>query len=129
MADDISSEDTHDMFPSANTNTQPPTAANVELQRLLWHTLHLCNVLLSQLGAYLSLEALHRDTCAAGMAVPTLYLPLLSAQGAMMGDAVRNLRAAADSLVRLPIHREMKTQGSYRSLLDTAGAMGMAIGK
>ncbi|KAK4556067.1 hypothetical protein LTR86_006763 [Recurvomyces mirabilis] len=128
MADAISLDDTRDMFPPPSTNMQSPPATNIELHRLVWHTLHLCNVLLSQLGAYLSLEALHRDTCVDGLVVPTPHLPVLAAQATMMADVMRNLKAAADMLVRLPSHQEMETQGTYRSLLDTARAMELAVG-
>ena len=107
----------------------PPPPTGPVLQRLIWHALHLCNVLLSQLGAYLSLEALHRDTCADGLIVPTPHLPLLVAQAVMMADIMKNLNAAAETLVRLPTHEEMMVQGNYHSLLDTARMMGMAVGK
>ncbi|KAK3674480.1 hypothetical protein LTR78_005566 [Recurvomyces mirabilis] len=128
MADKIQTDNTHDMFQAQSTIGQPTPATSIGLQRLAWHTLHLCNVLLSQLGAYLSLEALHRDTCVDGLVVPIPHLPLLAAQAEMMGDVMRNLNAAADTLVRLPSHQEMKMQGTYRSLLHTAEAMGMANG-
>jgi hypothetical protein len=114
---------------------------------LIRHTLHLCNVLLSQFGAWLSLEALHRDSAATGIAVPIDHAPLMLAQASMMvssyacqqaredcmltfmqADAFRNLDAAVGALTRTQEHTDMLKEQSYRSLLDAAYALSRTIG-
>ncbi|KAK3111388.1 hypothetical protein LTR53_013427 [Teratosphaeriaceae sp. CCFEE 6253] len=107
----------------------PLTLANTEALRLLWHILHLCNTLISQLGAFLSLESLHRDTITISLSVPTAHYPLMVAQTAMMVDECKNLDAAVEALARRPERLEIAGDGSaYQCVLDAAKKISTVVG-
>lgn len=90
---------------------------------LLWHTCHLCNVVTSQLSAWLSLEALQRASHTNGYAAPNLYGPVMLAQASMLADMCANLEIARNSLIGSSAHTEFFRVASYRSLLGAAGRL------
>lgn len=111
----------------------PPSADitgphNTPSVHLLWHVCHLCNVLLCQFGAYLSLESLNRDTNATGMMPIIEYQPVMASQALMMVDVAKNIEAATDALVRTPAHQDLVNDPCYRSMLDASHALGPIIG-
>ncbi|TKA83292.1 hypothetical protein B0A55_00813 [Friedmanniomyces simplex] len=106
---------------------EPTLTSPLELDpaatRLLWHILHLNNTILSQLGAYLSLEALHRDALFTSLIVPTPHYPLMQSQAVMMADGCRNLDAAVDALGRLPAYGELMGKESTKAVFVAAGVI------
>lgn len=97
--------------------------------RLLWHACHLCNAMLSQLGAYLSLEALHRDATNTGLRVPVAHYPMMAAQATMMQDVSKNLESAIGALVETSNHQQLVNDPAYRSLQDGAKGLSATMGK
>ncbi|KAK5115185.1 hypothetical protein LTR85_009943 [Meristemomyces frigidus] len=106
---------------------EEPQSETTKAIRLLWHVCHLCNVSISQLGAYLSLEALHRDSANTGLTVPIPHHPMMAAQAALLVDNSKNMEAAADALVRTMPHRHFLNDPAYRSLLDATKGLSAII--
>ncbi|EMC95553.1 hypothetical protein BAUCODRAFT_24597 [Baudoinia panamericana UAMH 10762] len=120
-------------------NTPPPAItppeecseewASVPAVRLVWHIVHLSNVLLSQFSAYLSLEALQRDVSSSQLTVPAGHERLLAAQAEMMVDELKNLRAATEAIVSSTAHAELSSNTAYTSLLATECGLEKVVGK
>lgn len=98
--------------PSPLAGVQPEGA------KLLWHVCHQCNIVTSQLNAYLSLETLQRETLASGLIVPVPHFHQLTAQAVMLTDAAKNLDAAAGLLARTPLDKPYNRGSAYQSLFD-----------
>lgn len=96
----------------------PLAGVQTEGAKLLWHVCHQCNIVTSQLNAYLSLETLQRETLASGLIVPVPHLPQLTAQAVMLTDAAKNLDAAAGLLARTPLDKPYNRGSAYQSLFD-----------
>jgi hypothetical protein len=115
----------------------PPDAGLIHHPpRLLWHTCHLTNILSSQLSAYLSLEAIGRNTLATNLSIPISAIPLKLAQAAMIRDAAQNLFAATDALQQTALHRRymqdvggLRKGPAYRSMMVAVAKTGDVIRK
>ncbi|KAK4947122.1 hypothetical protein LTR10_013893 [Elasticomyces elasticus] len=106
----------------------PTDSSDASTTRLLWHMLHLNNILLSQFGAWLSLEALYRDSTSTGLVVPTPHAPMMQAQAVMMADSCRNLDAAVEAIDRLPADREFLNKSSaVLKVFDAARKMSTVV--
>lgn len=106
-----------------------PQTETGQAVRLLWHLCQLCNVSTSQLGAYLSLEALQRDTIQLGLLVPMQHHPMLAAQAALLVDNSTNIEAAMEMLAQTGSHQQWINDPAYRSLLEAARGFPAIMGK
>lgn len=115
-------QDVQQTLPKSQTDKQKAT-------NLVWHICHLCNVLLSQLSAFLSLETLFRHEISNGAVLPLKHGPLVRAQATMMIDGCKNLEKAVEELLYTSAHLDLMQQPSYQSLLETSRGLTYATGK
>jgi len=111
-------------------HTLPKSQAdNQRATHLVWHICHLCNVLLSQLSAFLSLETLYRHETTNGAILPLQHGPLVGAQATMMIDGCKNLDKAVEELLYTSAHLDFMQRPPFRCLLETARGLSYATGK
>ena len=97
--------------------------------RLVYHLCHQCNAITSQLGAYLSLEEMYRDTVVDGFVTPFDYRPMLQAQAALIVDISTNMHAAVRALSERAPQQQHIGNSAYESLLNAAKGLSTMAGK
>lgn len=99
-----------------------------EASRLLWQCIHYTTALVALLTAYLSLEAIHRDSINFGLCTDTRPDVALAATAGVMVDIGSALTDVRAQLLGTESHSDWIKENSYQCLIDAGAGLAVVTG-